>query len=115
MKKYDIIFRSTPVTNRKISINIKNFFAKKYLFNDQYIILKVNVVLNNKNTELLLSNKYININDKKEIKILIKNILEQLLFSNITLNIKDKISILYIVTNENNYINYIIILLKKPV
>lgn len=107
MKKYDIIFRSTPVTNRKISINIKNFFAKKYLFNDQYIILKVNVVLNNKNTELLLSNKYININDKKEIKILIKNILEQLLFSNITLNIKDKISILYIVTNENNYINYI--------
>ena len=61
MTKYDIVFRSTPITNRKIIINIKNFFAKKFLFYYKYLMLKVIINLNNKNINLL-SNIYININ-----------------------------------------------------
>lgn len=106
MKRCDITFRSTKVTNRMVRINLSNLFKRTSLFKSNFIKTTIKVSVNNNNIITLYKDVLINRKDKQDIKTLIKNILESLLLKNITLTTNDKISIFYIESEAKDYKNY---------
>ena len=105
MKRHDIIFRASKVSNQMIRINLHRFFNRVDLRNSTFVRLNISIVKENQMT-VLIREELVNRTDKNERKIFVRSLLDALNLRNISICGGDQLTIFYAESDNKTYLKY---------
>ena len=105
MKRHDIFFRESKVSNRLIRINLHSFFNRVDLKNSTFVRLNISIIKDSQMT-VLIRETLVNRTDKNERKIFVRSLLDALNLRNISICGGDQLTIFYAESDNKTYLKY---------